>query len=45
MKLIRIYFNFNKLFKLYTNALDTELRTILAQNNKKEKEKVISNKK
>src|SRR6266540_1668867 len=41
-KPIRAYFDFNKPFKLYTNALDTSLRAVLTQNNEERKERVIA---
>ena len=39
---IRAHSDFNKPFKLYINTSDTGLKAVLAQNNEKEKEKVIT---
>ena len=39
---IRTHPDFNKPFKLYTDASDTGLKAVLAQDDKEEKEKVIA---
>ena len=39
---IRAYPDFNKPFKLYTDASDTDLGTVLAQNDEEGKERVIA---
>jgi len=39
---IKAYSDFNKSFKLYTDASDTGLGAVLAQNDEEEKEKVIA---
>ena len=41
-ELIRAHLDFNKSFKLYTNTSDIGLRAVLAQNDEKEKERVIA---
>ena len=41
-KPIRVHPNFDKLFKLYTDASDTGLEAVLAQDDEKGKERVIA---
>ncbi len=42
IELIRAHSDFNKLFKLYTDISDTGLGAVLAQDDEKEKEKIIA---